>query len=67
MSYYHILKNYEKYKLTLNVIVNVILRYKTCHQFQWEKCLLQPKQSRSCVILPELLNRAEYNSNYIFI
>ena len=31
------------------------------------KCLLQPKQSRSCVILPELLNRAEYNPNCIFI
>ena len=30
----YFLKKFQKYKLTLNVIVHVILKYKTCHQFQ---------------------------------
>ena len=35
MCYYHIIKSYQKLKLTLNVVVHVTFNHKPCHQFYY--------------------------------
>lgn len=33
MSYYRIIKNYQKLKLTLNIICHLTFNYDSCHRF----------------------------------
>ena len=35
MRYYHIIKSYQKLKLTLNVVVHVTFNYMSYHQFYY--------------------------------